>query len=125
MKKIFLLVAVAASVIFFSCKKEDAEKAENLCPVVAASAVPQIVKDSFALRYPATNVITWFNKDSVAFSAYFISSANVQKLAQFANNGIFMKEELETQQEGEYQDTTVSGSKLGAGCKCETRKEGD
>ena len=54
MKKVFLLVTVSATLLFFACKKDGNEKAENHCPVVAASLVPQVVKDSFAVRYPAT-----------------------------------------------------------------------
>ena len=123
MKKIFL-IAVSATVIFFACKKEGKETAENICPVVDSTAVPQMVKDSFALRYPATNVITWFNKDSVAFCAYFITSANIEKLAQFSNNGSFIKEETETNQNGQHADSTGTGGKVN-GCECETHKEGD
>jgi hypothetical protein len=92
---------------------------------VVPSAVPQLVKDSFAARYPATNVTTWFNKDSVAFCAFFISSANIEKLAQFANNGSFIKEEVETQQDGQHEDSTVTGGKVTGGCECETHKAGD
>ena len=119
-----LLIVISISLFFVACKKEGKDKAENLCPVVAASAVPQVVKDSFALRYPATVVTTWFNKDSVAFCAYFITSANVEKLAQFANNGSFIKEEIETHQEGQHEDSTGTGGKVG-GCECDTEKKGD
>ena len=125
MKKVFLLVAVSATVLFFACKKDGKEKTENHCPVVAASLVPQVVKDSFAVRYPATTVTTWFNKDSVAFCAYFITPVNAEKLAQFANNGSFIKEEIETHQEGQHVDSTGTGGKVSSGCECETDKKGD
>ena len=121
MKKFFITVIIA-TVTFFSCKKEE-DKSENLCPEIAASAVPQSVKDSFAVRYPTDVVKKWFNKDSVAFCAFFITSG-VEKLAQFANNGTFIKEEIETEQHGEHQDSTSIG-KSGAGCECEIHKEGD
>ena len=127
MKKIILVMiaVISVTVIFFACKKEAKEKTENPCPVVDASAVPQIVKDSFALRYPATNVITWFNKNNVSFCAYFKTSANMEKLVQFANNGSFIREELETEQEGQHEDSTATGVKVNGGCECETHKEGD
>ncbi len=125
MKKLFLLVVISASLIFFSCEKEGRNKEENLCPVVAASAVPQAVKDSFALRYPITNVTTWFNKDSVAFCAHFITSANVEKLAEFANNGSFIMEEVEAHQDGQHEDSTGTVGKLDGGCECDLNKEGD
>ena len=120
---LLLMLAFIFSISFSSCKKESKE-AENLCPVVAASAVPQVVKDSFAVRYPATIVTTWFNKDSVAYCAFFIISG-VEKLAQFANNGTFIKEEIETHPEGEHQDNTGTGGKTTTGCECETPHDGD
>lgn len=119
----FAMFIISVSVFFFSCKKEGKDEKENLCPVVLASAVPQVVKDSFNVRYPATTVTTWFNKDSVAFCAYFITAANVEKLAEFANSGSFIKEEIETHQEGEHEDSTGTGVKAGTGCECETHKE--
>lgn len=118
MKKLFILTLVSAT-IFFSCKKEGKEAPENLCPVVAESAVPQAVRDSFKSRYPSTVVITWFNKDGVAFCASFLSSG-VDKLAQFSNDGSFVKEELESHQEGEHEDSTATGGKINGGCECET-----
>ncbi len=121
---ILVMLTFITSVIFISCKKDGKEKTENACPVVAANLVPQAVKDSFAVRYPATAVTTWFNKDSVAFCAYFITSANVEKLAEFANNGSFIKEEIETHQEGQHEDSTATGGKVG-GCECDTEKKGD
>lgn len=128
----FVLLAIIVIFIFsasqISCKKEGKENAEKLCPVVAPGAVPQLVKDSFAARYPATNVTTWFNKDSVAFCAFFVNSASIEKLAQFANNGSFIKEEVEIHQDGHHEDdtTTVAGSKTATGgCECETHKVHD
>ena len=117
-----IMITLSAAVIFISCKKERKEKAENYCPVVTANLVPQVVKDSFTVRYPATTVTTWFNKDSVAFCAYFITTANVEKLAQFANNGTFIKEEIEAHQDGQHEDSTGIGGKVGGGCECETHK---
>ena len=125
MKKQLLLIVVSAAAIFNSCKKDGKEKAENLCPVIAASAVPQAVKDSFAIRYPATSVLTWFNKDSLSFCAYFITTNNVEKLAQFAGNGFFIKEQIETHQDGQHEDSTGTGGKVNIGCECEVHKEGD
>ena len=127
MKKIFLLILILAIIIFVACNKERKEKAENTCPVVAAGAVPQVVKDSFALRYPAINVTTWFNKDSVAYCAYFVAASG-DKLVQFANNGSFIKEEIEIHQEGQHEDTTGTatwGKTPAAGCECEIHKEHD
>lgn len=122
MKNIFLLILICLPFLFLACEKHIKEKAENLCPVVAASMVPQVVKDSFALRYPATNVTTWFNKDSVAFCAYFTTSANIEKLVEFANSGSFIREQIETHQEGQHEDSTATAGKLNGGCECDVHK---
>ena len=120
MKKLFAMI-VAGTILFFSCNKEGKDKAETLCPVVAANLVPQVVKDSFAVRYPGTTVTTWFNKDNVAFCAFFTIS-NVEKLAEFANNGTFIKEDIEMDHDGEQEDSTGTGGKPITGCECETHE---
>ncbi len=125
---LFLLLALSTSLIFFACKKEGKDKNENFCPVIDASAVPQVVKDSFAVRYPATVVITWFNKDSVNYCAYFKTATNVETLAEFANDGSFIKDEIETHNnDNEAEDSIiVNGVKTGkVSCECEIHKEGD
>lgn len=117
---------VSAPFIFSACEKGNKEKAENLCPVVAADAVPQAVKDSFALRYPGTIVTSWFNKDNVAFCAFFITSANVETLAEFGNSGSFILEQIETNQDGQHEDSTATtGGKTSSGCECDIHNEGD
>ncbi|HEY8658551.1 MAG TPA: hypothetical protein VIL78_05915 [Hanamia sp.] len=113
------------SISLSSCKKESKEKSEKLCPVVASSTVPQVVKDAFSLKYPSTNVITWFNKDSVAFSAYFMTPANAEILARFANDGSFIMEEIETNQTRQHEDSTGTVGKLNGGCECEIHSERD
>ncbi|MDQ6813179.1 MAG: hypothetical protein M3040_05555 [Bacteroidota bacterium] len=120
--KHLLVAAVIATATLLSCEKEKVEAPENLCPVVAASAVPQTVKDSFLARYPAASVTTWFNKDNTGYCASFTVSG-VEKLSQFANNGIFIKEQIENNESNEDADaadggTTVAG-KVSTGCKCE------
>ena len=127
MKKIFLFSLVSAIIVFVACSKEGKETSENTCPVLAASAVPLVVKDSFTLRYPAITVTTWFNKDSVAYCAYFVAATG-NKLVQFANNGTFIKEEIEVYQEGQHEDSTntsTGGKTPTTGCECEIHKEHD
>lgn len=124
MKKVFLL-AIMATAVIVSCNKEGKEKAENPCPVVPASLVPLVLKDSFAVKYPATIVTTWFNKDNIAFCAFFTISG-MEKLVQFANDGSFVKEEIETHEDEQREDSTVTGGKsTTTGCECETHKEDD
>ena len=128
MKKI-LFMAIAAVLVLMACSKERNEKGENLCPVIAESVVPQVVKDSFLIRYPATAVTTWFYKDSSSYCALFTLSA-VEKLAQFSPDGTFLEEIIETHQEGQFEDSTstttngVKGSMV-TGCECEVHKEHD
>ena len=53
--------------------------------------------------------------------------AATEKLAQFNPDGTFIKEEIETHQEGELEDsTTTGGVKITTtGCECEVHKEHD
>ena len=80
------------------------------------------VKDSFEIRYPATLVTTWFYKDSSSYCAAF-TSIGIEKLAQFAINGAFIKEAVENHHDGDHDDddsTTTSGVKVvNSGCECE------
>ena len=87
--------------------------------------MPQVIKDSFAIRYPGDTVTTWFNKDSVAFCAYFLTPANVETLAEFANSGSFIMEQIETHQDGQHEDSTGTVGKTNGGCECDVHKEGD
>lgn len=123
MKRLFL-IAIISTVVFVSCKKEKGETKEKNCPVVAASLVPQVVKDSFMHRYSIDSVRTWFNKDSVAFCAFFVSSGGIEKLAQFSNDGNFIKEEIEANENNEHEDSTVAG-KPTTSCKCEVHDHHD
>ena len=131
MKKL-LFIPLAATVVFFSCEKEHTEEAENLCPVVIENLVPQIVKDSFNVHYPSTVVQTWFYKDSSSYCALF-TFATQETLAQFAENGSFIKEEIETEHDGndnnhQNSDSTIINPKTGLPikpCECEFKKEGD
>ena len=122
MKKVFI-VTVALTAIFFSCKKEASETPENLCPTVLESAVPQAVKDSFAVRYPATLVTTWFNKDNAGFCAFF-TTGTVEKLVEYSATGIFIKENVETHNDANDNDSTnTNGGKTTTSCECETHKK--
>lgn len=118
MKNLFLFAALSASVLLFSCTKEKDDDEENPCPIIDAKLVPQQVKDSFNVRYPSAAVITWFNKDNAGYCAYF-KTTGIEKLTQFDLTGIFIKEETESNQEGEHEDNTTAGGKNSGGCECE------
>lgn len=122
MKKL-CLIAIISIATLVSCTKDKSETKEKDCPVVAASLVPQIVKDSFMHRYPIDSVRTWFNKDSVAYCAFFVSSG-IEKLAQFSNAGNFIKEEIESNESNEHEDSTAVG-KTSGGCECEIHSNND
>lgn len=119
-----LFILLAAALIFSipisSCSKEGKNETENYCPVVAATAVPQIVKDSFAVRYPSLSVNTWFQKDSIGYCAYFIQPVNQKKLAEFTTVGIFVSEEIDIDHDGNFEDSTgTSNPKIPGTCECE------
>ncbi len=100
-----------------SCKKE--KETENHCPTIAASLVPQIVKDSFNLRYPSQAVNTWFQKDSIGYCAYFIVPVNKKTLAEFSRTGNFLLEYIDNDKDGNMEDSTGNGIKGAPGCECD------
>lgn len=119
MKKILLLVSVVALVVACS-KKEKKEGTDKHCPVIAASAVPQAVKDSFAVRYTGTTVTTWFQKDNIGYCAFFMKPANQRKLAEFSTSGSFISEETDVDHNGSFEDSTgTTGPKGTTTCECE------
>ncbi len=121
----FLLLAcfLTATLTILSCSKEskkDGNENENHFPVIAATAVPQSVKDSFAVRYPSMTVNTWFQKDSIGYCAYFIQPTNQKKLAEFSKTGSFIKEEIDIDHDGNFEDSTGnSNPKVPGVCECE------
>ena len=131
MKTLLIFATVSASVFFSSCKKEVVDKEKNSCPVVDVSAVPDVVKNSFNTRYPGISVATWFNKDNNSFCAYFIINGG-DELAQFANDGNFITEQILTDEEvqsdgntDESSDGLMDTKKIDTGCKCDLLSDGD
>lgn len=120
---LFILLAVVLifSIPFTSCSKEGKKDGnENHCPVIAASAVPQAMKDSFAVHYPSMTLDTWFQKDSIGYCAYFIQPVNQRKLAEFTTTGIFVMEEVDIDHDGNFEDSTGnSNPKVPSVCECE------
>ncbi len=121
MKKVFLIATV--SLIVMACSKKEAnEKNEIPCPIVDKAMVPTVVITGFQTKYPSDTVITWFRKDSIGYCAYFIQPVNLKKLAQFDDAGIFVKEEMDTDNNGELEDSTGTGHTGNIGCECEIPK---
>lgn len=116
------LIVLALGVVFYSCSKEsDGKKDDNICPVIADSLVPKIVKDSFAVKYSSMQVITWFQKDSIGYTAYFLGTAATKMFATFSAAGVFIEEDT-ADHEGDHQEdsTGTPGSKpVTEGCECE------
>ena len=128
-----ILIYATVSVVLFlsSCKKEVVDKMKNNCPVVDVSAVPNVVKDSFNLRYPGVTVTTWFNKDNNSFCAYFVLDDG-DKLAQFAYDGNFITEQMLINEDVQSYDNTDDSSDgltdaktINTGCKCRILEEGN
>lgn len=120
---LFIIAVILTSVLFLSCSKEEKKgsgEIENRCPIITAAAVPQVVKDSFAIRYPSMTVNTWFQKDSIGYCAYFIQSVNQQKLVEFTRTGFFVSEEIDMDHDGNFEDSTGHSSpKIPSVCECE------
>lgn len=119
--KHFLMMIIVAGTMFCSCEKDHKESNEVLCPIVDAAIVPGAVKTAFNVKYPNETALIWFNKDNIGYSAYFVSGA-VKKLAQFANDGSFVMEDIETdhEDENEQQDSKTTPDKVTVtGCECE------
>ena len=118
-----ILFAVITVALLIACNKEgkkEGDEKENHCPVIARSAVPLIVKDSFAVRYPSMTVNTWFQKDSIGYCAYFIQPVNQKKLAEFTGTGVFVSEEIDIDHDGNFEDSTGhSNPKMPGVCECE------
>ena len=115
-----LLAFIGVTVMLFtSCQKLkdinlfNKEKKETLCAVVSSEAIPQAVKDAFTVKYSGQTVTNWFDKDGNGFCAEFTQNG-VKTLAQFNNDGAFVKEEIDNHQEGEYKDKNTD-----PGCSCE------
>lgn len=105
--------------IITSCQKMEnlnpfeKKHKDKPCATVSSETVPQVVKDGFAKQYPNENVTTWFNKDNNGYCAEFTRNG-VKNLAQFNNDGSFVKEDSDNNQDGEHQDSNNE-----KGCSCE------
>ncbi len=131
MRTILFVATVSAILFMSSCEKEIAGKTKNNCPIIDVSAVPNVVKDSFNARYPGMSVTTWFNKDNNSFCAYFVLDDG-DKLAQFANDGNFITEQMLINEDIQSDDNIDDGSELvmdnkiiDTGCKCDISGAGN
>ena len=109
-----LIISLVLATLIISCEKENDHK--NLCPVISQEKVPVAVRNSFNLKYPHAIVDNWFYKDNVLYSASFIVDGR-SNLATFNNEGSFIKEEIDIQQEENDQQDDDSG------CKCEVAEQ--
>lgn len=109
MKTVLLSLFIAT--MFASCEKENEHK--NLCPVISNEKVPAVVQNSFNTKYPHAIVYKWFYKDNSVYCVSFIADSK-KSLSTFNKDGLFVKEESESEQDGndERDDDT--------GCECET-----
>lgn len=118
MKK--LLAIVLTLVTLVSCEKLDLlskHKKDKPCAVVAAETMPSKVTASFQTKYLGVTVEKWFNKDNNGYCALFTLNGK-KTLSQFNNDGVFLNEETDVEQEGNHQDDNDNDSD--SGCECET-----
>ena len=108
----YLVLLPLFAIAFASCDKNEDTK--NVCPVIAAEGLPKVVTSAFSAKYNGVSVQKWFNKDNKGYCALF-TVTGTKKLAQFDNDGNFVKEKTDLQQEGEHQDNEDDGE-----CECDT-----
>lgn len=106
MKKIVAVLLFAGWILSCNKDRENNDK-EKHCLILAESAVPQVVKDSFAVKYDSAAVITWFQKDSIGYTAYFIKPVNTPTLATFSSAGYFISEESAIEHDGGHDDDSL------------------
>ena len=122
MKKIALLTLMAISLA--SCEKFDIkhpfkkENKEKPCAIVSRESLSAEILAAFKAKYPTATGETWFNKDNTGFCASFTVNGN-KTLSLFSNDGSFVKEEVDSNQEGDHQDNNNDDK----GCSCEIESE--
>ncbi len=120
MKK--LIVILISFTILTACEKVnlfERNKKDKLCPIVTTETIPSSVSTTFQTKYPGVVVEKWFNKDNTGYCALFTLNGK-KTLSQFNNDGRFVKEEAEVDQQGNHQDDNSKDS----GCECKI-EEGD
>src|SRR6478609_30481 len=109
----------ALIIILIACtQKETSEPGSTPCPTISQALVPAIVQTAFSTKYPADTVITWFRKDSIGYCAYFIKQPAQKTLAEFSNDGSFVMQEIDTNQNVNYEDS-AGQTKGSSGCECD------
>lgn len=124
MKKVALAIFLVSTLL--SCEDIDFEnpfkkdRKEKPCPTVNSESMPLSVTATFNEKYPNSSSVIWFNKDGKAFCASFTFNGN-KILAQFSNEGVFIKEESDFDQDGEHQDENDDDENDDdEGCNCDT-----
>lgn len=117
MKKIafigLLIITITACKKLENLNPFEKKHKDTPCATVNSESIPQAVKDAFNQKYSGISVTTWFNKDNTGYCALFTKNG-IKTLAQFNNDGAFVKEETDNNQEGEHKDNNND-----SGCSCE------
>ncbi len=111
-----LLITFALAMIFASCEKENEHNDD--CPVISEKLIASAVSQAFKEKYSTAVVDKWFNKDNTGYCALFIIDGR-KMLSQFSNDGTFVHEEADVEQEGEHENNDDKDS----GCECESDDE--
>lgn len=120
MKKVILAILLFTSLV--SCTKESKKEGSEIvkhCPVIPLASVPPAVLLAFQIKYPKETVISWFQKDSLGYSAFFNQLGNIRKLAEFTNSGELLSEKIDLDYDGNFEDSTGhTSTKTTTVCEC-------
>lgn len=93
--------------------KKDKEEKDTPCPMVTNDSIPAPVTATFAQQYPNQTPALWC-VDSSNYVAVFLMDS-LETKAFIANNGDFLKEEIELDYQGNHEDDDDDDT----GCECE------
>lgn len=92
-------------------KNKDNEHEAPPCPTVTNDSIPETVANTFANEYPDVTPELWCVTDSNDYVAVFLMDS-LETKAFIASDGVFIKEEVDIDQQGNHEDEDT-------GCECE------
>ncbi len=91
-------------------KNQDNEQPDLPCPTVSSDSIPALVASTFAQQYPKVTPALWCTDSSNYVAVFMLDSLETK--AYISSDGNLLKEEVEIDQQGDYQDNQSD-------CECE------